>query len=516
MTEAEKRKLVQQACIQSEIDSFVSGLPLGYDTVVGEAGRGLSGGQRQRVAIARAIVSNPKILILDEATSALDPEAEKAIQATLDQISQGRTTIVIAHKLSTVQKADHIYVMSQGRVIEQGTHQSLLDDNGTYSHLVKAQSLESVTDHYVPKEKQQSTQANNKVVEDISNNILNPDKTDSQTLANPKAASRLSFLAYPAMMFRDQPKLQFCLLATLVACVAAGAVYPIQAILFAKLVTTFQLSGDSLNSAARFWSLMFFLLAVGVAVAFATLGTMFTILNSHNLRFYRAEYFRAMLRQDISYFNDSLNTSGALTSRLSSHTDQFQAFVSVTVGFLLVIFVDLVSSIALSLIVGWKLALVALFGSLPLIVLASYIGVRLEAQSLFSTAALTEESTRFASEAVGAIKTVASLALEDRLVAKYKQLVDHAIGGYYKRSAWAMLLFAFAESASYLGKYQSYSSAHVRVLNLSLGMALAFWYGGKLLVQREITAYVYYIIFIAVVAGGEAAGELFGGSKSKA
>ena len=454
MDEPEKRNLVQNACIQSGIHEFISSLPLGYNTMVGEAGRGLSGGQRQRVAIARAIVSNPKILILDEATSALDPEAEKAIQATLDQIAQGRTTLVIAHKLSTIQKADHIYVMNHGRIVEQGTHQSLLEANGPYSYLVKAQRLEPVTDHQAQEEKQPTFEASDTLSQDIMDDKQEMANVDTPNPKATKSASTPPFLACSAIMFRGQPKLQLYLLIGLIACVAAGAVYPSQAILFAKLVTTFQLTGDPLSSATRFWSLMFFLLALGVLAAFAILGTMFTILNSHNLRFYRAEYFQAMLRQDISYFNDPLNTSGALSSRLSSHTDQFQAFVSVTIGFLLVIVVDLVSSIVLSLVVQWKLSLVALFGSLPLIISAGYIGVRLQAQSLFSTAAVAEESTRFASEAVGAIKTVASLALADRALSKYEELISHTMKGYYRRSAWIMMFFAFAGSARYLGTFQ--------------------------------------------------------------
>src|SRR3984885_12081485 len=141
LSENEKRKLVQAACVEANAGTFISEMPQGYDTQVGDRGGFLSGGQKQRIAIARSIISNPRILLLDEATSALDPKAEGIVQDALDNVSKVRTTIMIAHRLSTVQKADKIVVMNQGRVVEQGSHASLLAAKGAYFNLVRAQSL---------------------------------------------------------------------------------------------------------------------------------------------------------------------------------------------------------------------------------------------------------------------------------------------------------------------------------------------------------------------------------------
>ncbi|WP_304186187.1 ABC transporter ATP-binding protein [Phenylobacterium aquaticum] len=134
---------IEQAARNAAAHDFITTLPKGYDTLVGEAGARLSGGQRQRIAIARAFLKNAPILLLDEATSALDTESEALVQAALARLMDGRTTILIAHRLSTVRGADRIYVIDKGQVVEQGDHTALIAQRGLYARLAQRQDLEA-------------------------------------------------------------------------------------------------------------------------------------------------------------------------------------------------------------------------------------------------------------------------------------------------------------------------------------------------------------------------------------
>lgn len=139
--ESTPEETLHEVCRDAEIHDFIMSLPDGYNTNVGNKGVALSGGQKQRISIARALIRNPKILLLDEATSSLDSESEKLVQAAFERAATGRTMVVVAHRLATVQNADVIFVLGEGRVLEVGDHSALLRKKGVYYQMVSLQKF---------------------------------------------------------------------------------------------------------------------------------------------------------------------------------------------------------------------------------------------------------------------------------------------------------------------------------------------------------------------------------------
>ncbi|ETI26259.1 hypothetical protein G647_03036 [Cladophialophora carrionii CBS 160.54] len=488
-------ELVREACKASNADGFINDLPQGYDTEVGERAGTLSGGQRQRIAIARSIISNPKILLLDEATSALDPKAEKVVQDALSRVSKNRTTLVIAHKLATVKAADSIAVMSSGRIVEQGTHQELIDLDGRYTALVRAQDLG--TAHGEPSE---MYPAEKQVLEEsVDQPALHRIATaatsvgdDAEKQQKPVGTLNYSLLRCILIMFYEQKPLYWCFFLQVIACLIGGGTFPAQAVLFSKALTVFQLTGENARDRADFYALMFFVLALANLAAYFTIGWTCNLISQTVTHRVRSEMFERVLDQDIEFFDVPENTSGALTSRLSTLPTQLQELVSTNVPLIANVLVNVVSSSALALAYGWKLGLVVVFGALPPLLLAGYIRIRLEMQLDRQIGDRFAESAGLANEAVSAIRTVASLTLEAHVLEEYSNMLSNIVLKSTRALIWTMFFFALSQSIEFLA------------------MALGFWYGSRLLASGEYTTAQFYTIFIGVLFAGQAAGQFFG------
>ncbi|KAL8697635.1 MAG: hypothetical protein Q9224_002212 [Gallowayella concinna] len=525
----EQKELIVQAAKMANAHDFVSGLPEGYETNVGERGFLLSGGQKQRIAIARAMVSDPKILLLDEATSALDTKSEGVVQAALDVAAKGRTTIVIAHRLSTIKTADNIVVMSHGRIVEQGTHDELLEMRSAYYNLVEAQRLSAEKEAEVM-ETEQDPEEINQILTVASHTSkpganltrTNTEKSMIKTLEHtttskslrarltrtvtgksiservleergPDGKSDYSLWTLIKVVGSFNKKEVHLMLVGLFFSIIAGGGNPTQAVFFAKAIVAISLPPsmyDKLRHDADFWSLMYLMLAIVQFIALAVQGVAFAHCSERLVHRARDQAFRTMLRQDIAFFDKEENSAGALTSFLSTETTHLAGVSGTTLGTLLLVTTTLIAAIALSCAIGWKLALVCT-ATIPILLACGFLRFWMLARFQQRAKKAYEGSASYACEATSAIRTVASLTREDDVWEHYhNSLVAQA-----KKS----LLSILKSSALYA------SSQSLVFLCIGLG----FWYGGTLIGSAEYTMLQFFICFSAIIFGAQSAGTIF-------
>lgn len=460
----------------------------------------MSGGQKQRIAIARSIVKKPQIMILDEATSAIDAKSEKIVQAALDRATNTRTTITIAHRLSTIQKADHIVVLTKGRAVEQGTHKSLmLHENGVYSNLVQAQSLRlsvpDSTDTDVPVTTYTIEPKDATVdVEQMAEVALEANIHET-TPEVPRSLTQALVQLFSSPRLRAQWP-SFLLIA--VASMGVGAATPIQAWLFSKAVIVFISPSDKLKEEGDFWGSMWLTLAAGVGVAY-----FFQCWTSLRLQYFvgattKEQYLRDMLYQKMSFFDDDSRASGTLIGRIAGDPKQVEEVFGLNLASATSSAFTIVGCLIISLTFGWKLGLVGLCVTVPIMMVSGFWKFRHELQFDRMNAAVFAESSQFATEAIGAMRTVSSLTMESTINNRYKQLLDGHVEAARRKAQWTAVIFGFAESAT-------------------LGcQALILWYGGRLIASGEYSLEAFMVSYMAIINGVEYAGQILGVAPSAA
>ncbi|KAK8045809.1 hypothetical protein PG996_013873 [Apiospora saccharicola] len=482
---------------------------LGFDTSVGDAGIKLSGGQRQRIAIARSIVKQPAILILDEATSSIDVRGEKVVQAALDRVSRNRTTIMIAHRLSTVKKADHIVVLNKGKLVQWGNHESLMAKHGgPYWLLTNAQQLGMGHGHghgrrvsgddgdEVASASAMADEMSDKAVTEADKRTMDLMTLDPETAPGPMARARGSKAYKPKGAFRslggmllEQKPLWPWYLILLVGALVAGASTPVQAYLFATLISSFAFWGDTLVQITNFWCLMFVVVAGAVGIGYFALGFASTRIAFLITTAYRREYFSNILHKPVSFFDGEGHSAGALTALLATDPSQLQQLLGTNMAFVTISLLSVCGCLAVAFYFGWKLTAVALSCAMPLALAAGFFRIRCEKALERDTLQVFAESAQFATESVGAIRTVTALTLEDCIAGKYERLLQEHVGRAFGRLRWATVVFAASDALPLLC------------------MAFVLWYGGHLVVDGEYWTFNYLVVYIAVVQGAIGAGQ---------
>ncbi|CAH0058131.1 unnamed protein product [Clonostachys solani] len=488
--ESRKRELVRDACNEACAHEFISRLPDGYDTRVGDGGAKLSGGQKQRIAIARSIIKKPKIVILDEATSAIDVQSEKHVQEALERLVKNHTTITIAHRLSTIKKADHIVVLKRGQAVEEGTHQDLLSiEGGVYSALVRAQAL--LGSH---EGEDESSSTDIKVALSEKTDTL-PEKAphtvqvETSQSRDPTQRNR-GFVYSLALMLSEQRAQWRNMMNLVISAMAVAAGTPIQAWLFAKAIAVFILEGDELRAKSNFWGLMWLALAGGFGIAWFS-----QTWNSVHLQYgisaaYKQQYFRDMLQQRLSFHDEEDNAHGTLSYRISSDAKQLEELFGLNLAAALTGIFTFTGCIIIALIFSWRLGLVAAFATMPVMVGAGLWRYRHEVQFDEMNSSVFKESSLFATEAIGSIRTVSSLGMEQFINSRYAKLLSEHVQTALRKAQWTAPVYGFADS-------------------VSLGcQALVFWYGGSLLSKGELSMDAFFVCFMAIMQGSESSSQI--------
>ncbi|KAE8135087.1 P-loop containing nucleoside triphosphate hydrolase protein [Aspergillus pseudotamarii] len=488
---------IQDAATMAFAHDFIANLPNGYNTEIGQRGDLLSGGQKQRIAIARSVVSQPKVLLLDEATSAVDPHTESVVQKALDEATKGRTTIVIAHKLATIRKADSIIVMEKGCIVEQGTHDSLLARGRKYAQLVRAQDLavssqleaklesESVNDEKVDSVTKLSVPASYSWVDKHNGNITQNDYANYDDYKQ----RNIIFVIY--RLLRETSELRYVYCLVFAGCIVGGATFPGQAILLSSVVEMLTLPMAELEHRGNFLATMFIVLAAGCLISYFILGYATNTVAQHLGHKLRKQCLHDILQQDIEFFDRDENSTGALVARVDSNPQAILELMGYNIGLVLIAALNVLACAVLALVYSWKLGLVVTCAGLTPLVGSGYLKIRLDAKLDRHTSKRYSVSASIASEAVTSIRTISSLTIEHSVLERYTRELDTAMADLKRPLFAVMASFAFTQSAEYWF------------------LALGFWYGCRLLSFGEVSLYAFFVAFLGVFFSGQSASQLF-------
>ncbi|KAG5552503.1 hypothetical protein RHGRI_010552 [Rhododendron griersonianum] len=440
---------IKAAAELANASKFIDKLPQGLDTMVGEHGTQLSGGQKQRVAIARAILKDPRILLLDEATSALDAESERIVQEALDRIMVNRTTVIVAHRLSTIRNADMIAVIHRGKIVEKGSHSVLLEDpEGAYSQLIRLQevskdSKQAALDQHksdsISEIGRQSSQRMS-FLRSISRGSSGPGNSSShlkvsfglptglnvpETALQDAEESCVQVSEKPPnvplrrLAHLNKPEVPI-LIAGAIAAVINGSILPIYGLLISDVINTFYKPPHQLKKDSNFWALMFVVLGVVSLLAYPARSYLFSLAGCKLIKRLRSMCFEKVIQMEISWFDKPENSSGAIGARLSADAATVRALVGDALAQLVQDSASLIAGLVIAFTACWQLAFIVL-ALIPLLGVSGYVQLKFMQGFSADAKMMYEEASKVANDAVGSIRTVASFCAEEKVMQLYKK-----------------------------------------------------------------------------------------------
>ncbi|WCJ23196.1 ABC transporter B family member 11 [Euphorbia peplus] len=410
---------------------FINKLPQGLETNVGEHGVHLSGGQKQRIAIARAVLKNPRILLLDEATSSLDAESERIVQEALDTVMMNRTTVMVAHRLTTVRNADVIAVIQKGRIVQKGSHSELLKDpDGAYMELIKLQEFWLEPECNIVNKPSSSLQSIC-ISAGTSPMVSNAEKITARNLSK-----ELPELPQERPLFRlaylNSPEIPALFLGALAA-VANGIILPIFGLMLANIIKTYYEKEVQLQKDSRFWAFMFVLLGFVSLLATPSSTYFFAVAGCRLIKRIRSMCFEKVVNMEIGWFDEPNNSSGAIGARLSTDAAAMRGLIGDTFALLIQNAATGIAGLIIAFHSNWQLSLVIL-AIIPLMGVSGYAQLKSMKGFNANGKKMYEEASQVASDAVSSIRTVASFCGEENVMQMYQKKCDGPLNAGIRRA----------------------------------------------------------------------------------
>uniref|UniRef100_A0A1A9V7P2 ABC-type xenobiotic transporter n=1 Tax=Glossina austeni TaxID=7395 RepID=A0A1A9V7P2_GLOAU len=439
------REEIEAAARAANALRFINKLPRGLYTMVGERGAQLSGGQKQRIAIARALVRNPEILLLDEATSALDTASEVKVQKALEKARKGRTTIIVAHRLSTIRRADCIVVILKGQVVESGTHDELMDLKRHYYNLITNQvgEVEAIPSTDVMEENELLNNAHDEDEEQIKFPRGNDDDDGIEVKEN-KGKKYL----WPILKMNRNEWPQ--ILCGCLTSVIMGSAMPLFALLFGSILQILSVRDDPdyVRDNTNIYSLYFVLSGIAVGAATFLQIYSFGFAGEKLTERLRGLMFEAILKMEIAWFDKSSNGTGSLCSRLSGDAAAVQGATGQRIGTVIQALATISLGIGISMYFEWSLGLLALAFA-PFILVATFLQRKVMIQEHMGTAKAMEKCTKLAVEVVSNIRTVVSLGREEMFYRLYMEMLGPAVKKSKRNTHYRGFVYGLARSLMY-------------------------------------------------------------------